>query len=30
MNYLPQQNRRVSGEPLGDVEPILPRASTSS
>jgi glutamate synthase (NADPH) small chain len=22
MNYLPQQNRRVSGEPLGDVEPI--------
>jgi glutamate synthase (NADPH) small chain len=23
MNYLPQQNRRVSGEPLGDVEPIL-------
>ncbi|MGH6832012.1 MAG: glutamate synthase subunit beta, partial [Methyloceanibacter sp.] len=23
MNYLPQQNRRVSGEPLGDIEPIL-------
>ena len=23
MNYLPQQNRRVSGEPLGDVEPIF-------
>ena len=23
MNYLSQQNRRVSGEPLGDVEPIL-------
>jgi glutamate synthase (NADPH/NADH) small chain len=23
MDYLPQQNRRVSGEPLGDVEPIL-------
>ena len=23
MNYLPQQNRRVSSEPLGDVEPIL-------
>jgi glutamate synthase (NADPH/NADH) small chain len=23
MNYLPQQNRRVSGEPLGEVEPIL-------
>jgi glutamate synthase (NADPH/NADH) small chain len=23
MNYLPQQNRRISGEPLGDVEPIL-------
>jgi glutamate synthase (NADPH) small chain len=23
MSYLPQQNRRVSGEPLGDVEPIL-------
>ncbi len=23
MNYLPQQNRRVSGEPLGDVDPIL-------
>jgi glutamate synthase (NADPH/NADH) small chain len=23
MNYLPQQNRRVSGEALGDVEPIL-------
>jgi glutamate synthase (NADPH/NADH) small chain len=23
MNYLPQQNRRVSGESLGDVEPIL-------
>jgi glutamate synthase (NADPH/NADH) small chain len=23
MNYLPQQNRRVSGEPLGNVEPIL-------
>ncbi|MGC1179427.1 MAG: glutamate synthase subunit beta [Methyloceanibacter sp.] len=23
MTYLPQQNRRVSGEPLGDVEPIL-------
>ena len=23
MNFLPQQNRRVSGEPLGDVEPIL-------
>jgi len=23
MKYLPQQNRRVSGEPLGDVEPIL-------
>ena len=23
MNYLPQQNRRVSGEPLGDAEPIL-------
>jgi len=22
MNFLPQQNRRVSGEPLGDVEPI--------
>jgi glutamate synthase (NADPH) small chain len=23
MDYLPQQNRRVGGEPLGDVEPIL-------
>ncbi|MGZ5850406.1 MAG: glutamate synthase subunit beta, partial [Methyloceanibacter sp.] len=23
MNYLPQQNRRISGEPLGDVEAIL-------
>ena len=23
MTYLPQQNRRVSGEPLGEVEPIL-------
>ena len=23
MNFLPQQNRRVAGEPLGDVEPIL-------
>jgi glutamate synthase (NADPH/NADH) small chain len=23
MNFLPQQNRRVSSEPLGDVEPIL-------
>jgi glutamate synthase (NADPH) small chain len=23
MNYLPQQNRRVSGEPAGSVEPIL-------
>ncbi len=23
MNFLPQQNRRISGEPLGDVEPIL-------
>ncbi len=23
MEFLPQQNRRVSGEPLGDVEPIL-------
>ncbi len=23
MNFLPQQNKRVSGEPLGDVEPIL-------
>ena len=23
MKFLPQQNRRVSGEPLGDVEPIL-------
>jgi glutamate synthase (NADPH/NADH) small chain len=23
MDYLPQQNRRVSGEPVGDVEPIL-------
>jgi glutamate synthase (NADPH/NADH) small chain len=23
MNFLPQQNRRVSGEPLGDVQPIL-------
>jgi glutamate synthase (NADPH/NADH) small chain len=23
MNFLPQQNRRVSDEPLGDVEPIL-------
>jgi glutamate synthase (NADPH/NADH) small chain len=23
MSYLPQQNRRVSGEPLGDIEPIL-------
>lgn len=23
MNFLPQQNRRVSGEPLGDVEDIL-------
>jgi glutamate synthase (NADPH/NADH) small chain len=23
MTFLPQQNRRVSGEPLGDVEPIL-------
>jgi glutamate synthase (NADPH) small chain len=23
MDYLPQQNRRVSGEPLGDVAPIL-------
>ncbi len=31
MDFLPQQNRRVSGEPLGDVEPILGRrASTSS
>jgi glutamate synthase (NADPH/NADH) small chain len=26
MNFLPQQNRRVSGEPLGDVEPILATA----
>jgi len=25
MDYLPQQNRRVSGEPLGDVEDILAR-----
>jgi glutamate synthase (NADPH/NADH) small chain len=23
MEFLPQQNRRVSGEPIGDVEPIL-------
>ncbi len=23
MEYLPQQNRRIAGEPLGDVEPIL-------
>ncbi|HWP25262.1 MAG TPA: glutamate synthase subunit beta [Xanthobacteraceae bacterium] len=23
MEYLPQQNRRVSGEPIGDVKPIL-------
>jgi glutamate synthase (NADPH/NADH) small chain len=23
MNFLPQQNKRISGEPLGDVEPIL-------
>jgi glutamate synthase (NADPH/NADH) small chain len=23
MNYLPQQNRRLSDEPIGDVEPIL-------
>jgi glutamate synthase (NADPH) small chain len=23
MDYLPQQNRRVSGEPVGDVKPIL-------
>ncbi|MBX6327895.1 MAG: glutamate synthase subunit beta [Pseudolabrys sp.] len=23
MDFLPQQNRRVSGEPLGDVEPIM-------
>ena len=23
MDYLPQQNRRISGEPQGDVEPIL-------
>jgi len=23
MDFLPQQNRRVSGEPVGDVEPIL-------
>ncbi|MGH6736064.1 MAG: glutamate synthase subunit beta [Methyloceanibacter sp.] len=23
MDFLPQQNRRVAGEPLGDVEPIL-------
>jgi glutamate synthase (NADPH/NADH) small chain len=23
MDFLPQQNRRVSGEPLGDVEPVL-------
>jgi glutamate synthase (NADPH/NADH) small chain len=23
MNFLPQQNRRISGEPQGDVEPIL-------
>jgi glutamate synthase (NADPH/NADH) small chain len=23
MDFLPQQNRRVSGEPMGDVEPIL-------
>jgi glutamate synthase (NADPH/NADH) small chain len=23
MDYLPQQNRRVSGEPIGDVKPIL-------
>jgi glutamate synthase (NADPH/NADH) small chain len=23
MNFLPQQNRRVSGEPLGDIDPIL-------
>jgi glutamate synthase (NADPH) small chain len=23
MHFLPQQNRRVSGEPLGDIEPIL-------
>ena len=23
MNFLPQQNRRVSGEPVGNVEPIL-------
>jgi len=23
MDFLPQQNRRLSGEPLGDVEPIL-------
>jgi glutamate synthase (NADPH/NADH) small chain len=26
MNFLPQQNRRVSGEPIGDVEPILATA----
>jgi glutamate synthase (NADPH/NADH) small chain len=26
MNFLPQQNRRVSGEPLGNVEPILATA----
>src|SRR5215468_8504953 len=26
MNFLPQQNRRVSGESLGDVEPILATA----
>src|SRR5258708_25319391 len=24
MDFLPQQNRRVSGEPAGNVEPILP------
>jgi glutamate synthase (NADPH/NADH) small chain len=23
MNFLPQQNKRISGEPMGDVEPIL-------
>jgi len=23
MNFLPQQNKRISGEPLGDIEPIL-------
>jgi glutamate synthase (NADPH/NADH) small chain len=26
MDFLPQQNRRVSGEPLGNVEPILAKA----